>query len=124
MEGSEFEDRYSEEGFWKKIRKYALKVGEEGIRSALLLYCGLQQPASEVPAWAKAVILGALAYFIMPADAIPDVIPGVGYTDDIGVLAAAVMSVGLNIPDQCKVFADEKLKEWFGICSGGGSKEY
>ena len=41
-----------------------------------------------------AVIIGALAYFIWPADAVPDVIPIAGYLDDAAVVAAAVASIG------------------------------
>jgi uncharacterized membrane protein YkvA (DUF1232 family) len=113
MESSELEKHYSEEGFWTKIRYCALAVGKEGIRNALLMYCALMRPSSEVPAWAKAIIVGALGYFIFPLDAIPDMLPAVGYTDDLGVLAAALAAVRLNIPETCHDFAEDKMKEWF-----------
>lgn len=114
MNESEFSKHYSDQGFWEKVGSYALTVGKEGIRTALILYYTLQDPEGKVPAWAKAVILGALAYFVFPLDAIPDMIPMVGYTDDIAVLSAAAGTVAMNIPPEAKQKADEKLKEWFG----------
>ncbi|WP_164999553.1 YkvA family protein [Salinicola tamaricis] len=53
---------------------------------SLQLYFVLKRP--DVPIWAKSTIIGALGYFISPLDAIPDVIAGVGFTDDASVLAA------------------------------------
>jgi uncharacterized membrane protein YkvA (DUF1232 family) len=114
MEESEFSKHYSDRGFWEKVGSYALTVGREGIRHALILYYTLQDPEGKVPAWAKTVIVGALAYFIFPLDAIPDMIPVIGYTDDIAVLAAATGAIALNIPPEAKQRADEKLQEWFG----------
>ena len=105
---------YSDKGFWAKVKKYAAVVGKEGIRNALLMYCAIQRPASEVPTWAKGIIIGALGYFILPLDAIPDVLPAVGYTDDLAVLAAAIGAVRLSIPAECHEFAESKLTEWFG----------
>ncbi len=43
------------------------------------------------------IILAAVGYFILPVDAIPDVIPGVGHTDDLGALALAVVAVLFHI---------------------------
>ena len=44
----------------------------------------------------KAALIGAIAYFVLPADAVPDVLPLVGYTDDAAVLAAAIKIVTSN----------------------------
>jgi uncharacterized membrane protein YkvA (DUF1232 family) len=111
---SEFSQYYSEKSFWEKIAKYAVIVGKEGIRNALILYYTLTLPSSQVPAWAKAVIIGALGYFIFPLDAIPDVIPIIGYADDISVLAAALGVIAMHVPPEARQLADEKIKEWFG----------
>lgn len=103
---------YSENSFWEKVKSFALVAGKEVIEKAMQLYYTMQAPAT--PAWAKAVIIAALGYFISPVDAIPDIIPVVGYADDLGVLVAAIATVGTYITDDIKAKAEDKLKEWFG----------
>lgn len=103
---------YSDDGFWKKITKYAKKAGYEVIEKALWLYYAAQ--SSKCPVWAKTIIYSALGYFILPIDLIPDVAPIVGYSDDLGVLAAAMASVTMYIDDDVKKQAKKKLEDWFG----------
>ena len=43
------------------------------------------------------MLLGAIAYFVLPTDLIPDYIPVVGYTDDAAVLATAVNLVAAHM---------------------------
>lgn len=105
-------NEFSEEGFWTKIAKFALAAGRETIEKCLWLWYAFRR--SKTPAWAKSIILGALTYFIVPMDAIPDVAPGIGYTDDLGVLSLAIAAVAAFIDDDVKQMAVEKLKEWFG----------
>lgn len=103
---------YTDESFWQKVKKYARKAGEEVIGKALQLYYAAQNP--DTPAWAKTVIYGALAYFIMPLDAIPDTLPVVGFTDDLGALAAALYTVNSYITPEVIEQAKAKLRDWFG----------
>lgn len=103
---------YSEAGFRDKLRHYAKVAGREVIEKALWLFYASRRP--ETPKWAKSVIYGALAYFILPADAIPDLIPLTGYADDLGALAAAVGMVSLYISDDVKEKTRRKMREWFG----------
>ena len=58
------------------------KAGQSVIYASLLLFYVLQRP--DVPKRVKIIVIGALAYFIAPIDAIPDFIAGIGYTDDLG----------------------------------------
>ncbi len=102
---------YSDASFWSKLKGFALAAGREVIEKALCLYYAAQRP--ETPLWAKTAIFGALAYFISPIDAIPDTIPLVGYTDDLGVLVAAVAYVNAYITEEVKAQASAKLVEWF-----------
>ncbi|WP_338473274.1 DUF1232 domain-containing protein [Niallia sp. XMNu-256] len=103
---------YSEDGLWKKIKKYAKKAGSSAVYVVLLLYYVLQK--KEVPKKNKAIIIGALGYFILPLDLIPDVAAVIGYTDDLGALLAALWQVSMYIDDDVKNQAKEKLKNWFG----------
>ena len=102
---------YSDSSFWEKISKYAKKAGKEVIEKALWLFYAAQDPAT--PIWAKTTIYGALAYFVSPLDAIPDVIPVAGYTDDLGVLAAAIAAVSIYITKEVKEKAAAKMSTWF-----------
>ena len=103
---------FSDDSFWSKLRDYALAAGKQVVEMALQLYYALQSPVP--PMWAKSIIIAALAYFIMPLDAIPDVVPVVGYSDDLGALAAALAMVAMYITDEIKAQAREKMREWFG----------
>lgn len=73
------------------------------------LYFALQR--DETPVWAKTTIVGALGYFISPIDAVPDVIPVVGYSDDLAVLVAAVATVASYIDAGVKRQTTTKLKQ-------------
>jgi uncharacterized membrane protein YkvA (DUF1232 family) len=104
-------ESYSESNFWKKINKFALKAGKKVAKKALILFYTYKQ--TETPLWAKTVIVGALGYFILPTDAIPDIIPVAGYTDDLGFLIAALSSVEKYITPEVKQLAKKKLQDWF-----------
>lgn len=104
-------DDFDDGGFWSKVRNFAVTAGREVIEKALWLYYAAQGPAT--PVWAKTAIYAALAYFVMPLDAIPDVLPVVGYTDDLGTLAAAVTTVSMYITSDVKAQAQQKLTDWF-----------
>lgn len=112
VSNNEYSKEYSESSFWDKVKKFASKAGSKVIYTALKLYYTMQSP--DTPAWAKAVIIGALGYFIAPVDVIPDPTPVVGFADDLGVLAAAAASVVTNITPAIKAEAKRKLSEWFG----------
>ena len=78
----------------------------------LLLYYVLKDPST--PKQYKAMIIGALGYFILPLDLIPDVVPVVGYTDDIAALAGVLVAVAKCVSPEIKEQAKAKLAEWFG----------
>ena len=102
---------YSEASFWEKIRQFAVTAGKEVIEKALTLYYCLQD--KDTPTSAKTVILGALAYFISPIDAIPDLTPLIGYSDDLGALAMALAIVASHLKKEHAKLAEQKLSQWF-----------
>lgn len=110
--GSEFEAAYSEERLRDKLSRYARLAGRDVVEKVLLLYYASQE--EKAPAWAKATIAGALGYFIVPLDAVADFAPGVGYVDDLGVLALAIASVAAYINDDVRARAAAKIRDWFG----------
>ena len=80
-------------GFWKTFRRAVRYVpfSEDLIAG---YYCALD-PAT--PPRVRAVLLGALAYFVLPLDAIPDLLAGIGFTDDLTVLVATLALVRAHI---------------------------
>jgi len=107
-----YSTHYSEESFWEKLARGAIRAGRDVVGYALTLYYCLQDPGT--PKWAKTVILGTLGYYILPTDAIPDMLPGVGYADDLGALAAAMGMVAAYVTEEHRRRAEEKLADWFG----------
>lgn len=102
---------YSEPKFHQKLARAALAAGREVVEKALWLFYAAQRP--ETPRWAKATVYGALAYFILPLDAIPDVAPVAGYTDDFSVLVLAVGTIARYIDETVKEKTSRLLARWF-----------
>lgn len=105
-----YDRSYSDDSFWAKCRGALALAGAEVLRVALQLFYAMKRP--ETPLWAKTAILGSLGYFISPIDVIPDVIPVLGFTDDLAVLTAAAATVAHYIDDETRQLADQKLRDW------------
>ena len=100
-------ERRVDEGFWPKIRRVAAKI--PFAKEALSVwYCAKDD---DTPLAAKGMMLAALAYFVMPVDAIPDVIVGLGYTDDAAVFTALMAIVGRNLKPRHKLAAKRDIEK-------------
>ncbi|MBE9610527.1 YkvA family protein [Chitinilyticum piscinae] len=106
------ESRFDAPRFWQKLPVFARRAGLELVEKALWLFYAAQRP--DTPRWARTVIYGALAYLLLPTDAIPDFLPGVGLTDDLASLVAALGLVAMYVNDDVKAQASSKLERWFG----------
>jgi len=106
-----YRQHFSDDQFWGKLKKVARKAGIKIVYAALLLYYVLRNPAT--PKADRTKIIGALGYLILPMDLIPDLLPAVGYTDDLAALMWALYSVAKNVTPEVKIQAREKLGEWF-----------
>jgi uncharacterized membrane protein YkvA (DUF1232 family) len=102
---------YSESGFREKLQRYARAAGSEVVERALQLYYAAQSP--DTPTWARTVAFGALAYFIIPTDSIPDIMPIAGYTDDLGVIALALGTIATRITPEIKARAHDRMLSLF-----------
>jgi len=111
MSETNYNANYSDDGFWDKVKKYAKTAGEGVLTPALKMYYAATD--SDTPMWAKTAIYGALGYFISPIDAIPDIAPVIGYTDDLGVLTAAIAATAAHIKDEHVEKAKNTLAQWF-----------
>ena len=97
-------------GFWPKIRRVAAKV--PFAKEALAVwYCAKDD---DTPLAAKGMMLAALAYFVMPIDAIPDFIAGLGYTDDAAVFTALLAILGKNLKPKHKLAAKRDIEKLRG----------
>jgi uncharacterized membrane protein YkvA (DUF1232 family) len=79
--------------FWIKLKQV---VGKLPFAEDLLAayYCAFDR---QTPRHVQAALLGAIAYFILPFDFIPDMLPVLGFTDDAAVLATAIRLVSTHI---------------------------
>ncbi|MFB7879807.1 YkvA family protein [Brevundimonas diminuta] len=93
-------------GFWPKMRRTAARIPFAG--QALAAWYATQDP--KTPLAAKGLILGALAYFVMPVDAIPDIFAGIGFTDDAAVIAAVLATLGAHLKPRHHDQAAQALK--------------
>jgi uncharacterized membrane protein YkvA (DUF1232 family) len=92
--------------FWLKLKQVAAKLPFlEDMLAAY--YCAFDK---ETPRHVQAALLGAIAYFILPFDFIPDMLPVLGYTDDAAVLATAIRLVASHITDDHREAARTALK--------------
>jgi uncharacterized membrane protein YkvA (DUF1232 family) len=92
-------------GFWRKFAKVAAAIPFSG--DVLALYFAARDPLT--PKKTKGLMAAALAYFVLPTDAIPDVFAGVGFTDDAAVIAAVLALAGSAIKTQHRALARATL---------------
>jgi uncharacterized membrane protein YkvA (DUF1232 family) len=92
-------------GFWSKAKRVAAGLPfAEDLLSAY--YCAFDRAT---PIQVKAALLGALAYFVLPVDFVPDILPVLGFADDAAVLAAAVRLVTSHMRPEHREAARQAL---------------
>ena len=94
-------------GFWKKMKAVAARIpfAEDALAA---YYCALDR---QTPLSVRATLWGALAYFVMPFDAIPDYLPLIGFADDAAVLATALRLVAAHMLPEHREAARLALKK-------------
>lgn len=93
--------------FWRTAKRAARHIPfMEDVVAAY--YCALDH---RTPLKAKGILIAALAYFVLPADAIPDFLLGFGFTDDIAVLTAAIGAVQAHIRPSHRAAARKAIRE-------------
>ena len=92
-------------GFWPKLFRVVRRI--PFAPELLAVYYCARDP--ETPATAKGLLMAALAYFVMPFDAIPDMLVGIGYTDDAAVIATVLVLVGRHLKPSHKLAARDAL---------------
>ncbi len=104
---------FSDGKFWSKMKEVAKKIGLKATSYALILYYVLQK--KEVPLADKMLITGCLGYFILPLDLVPDLIPAMGYSDDVVGMLFAIKRCMNYVDDEIKENVSNRLVSWFDI---------
>lgn len=94
-----------EDGFWPKVRRYARRV--PFLEEAVAAWFCARDP--KTPSHVKAVVLAALAYFIVPVDALPDFLPGLGFMDDASMFWGVWQMLSGHITEEHRRKAAEAL---------------
>lgn len=111
-----YSGEYSEENFLTKISRNFKSLGSKIILPALELYVALK--GNKIKGTQKILIIAALGYFVSPFDAVPDITPFIGYSDDLAVLLATTYRIFKNMPeekrDKIRDMALNKSRRLFG----------
>ena len=107
-----YEQHYNDSSFLDKVTKYGKLIGITALYKAVQLWFVLQKP--DVPARTKAVIMGALGYLIAPLDFLPDLLPVLGYTDDMVAITFALIKVQGYIDEEVERKSKKLLTKIFG----------
>lgn len=107
-----YRNYFNDSKLWDKIKRVAKKAGIKVVYSTLVLYYMSRDPS--IPTKEKMKIYGALGYFILPADFVPDALVGLGFTDDLAALVWALYTMSSHITPEIQKQAEQKLHEWFG----------
>jgi uncharacterized membrane protein YkvA (DUF1232 family) len=93
--------------FWAKLKRVGRQL--PFVEDLLAAYYCATDPAT--PKRVKLILMGALTYFVLPTDAVPDFLPFIGFADDAAMLAAAIAQVAGAINDNHRARARETLTE-------------
>ena len=113
-----YAEEFTEEGFWEKAVDVLKAAGAKTIYWAIQLFYAAQNP--NCPMKLKAAVYAALGYFILPLDIVPDFVPVVGFSDDIGAITGALAMVHMYIDNNviqeakdtmCRLFGDDILEK-------------
>lgn len=111
-----FEKNYSDEGLTQKLLKFAIIAGKHVVYRCLLLKYALF--SNNTPAVYKGLIYGALGYFISPLDLVPDVIPGLGFVDDLAAITLVITTLCSSncIDEKDRTKAKKEIKKYLNDC--------
>ena len=112
-----YQKHYTKERLDRKLVRWSKRAGEKVVYLALLLYYAMID--KNTPVGYKAIILGALGYFILPVDMLPDFIIGLGFTDDLAALVAAYQAIQSSVTPAVVAKAKTRMKELFHDYDGG-----
>jgi uncharacterized membrane protein YkvA (DUF1232 family) len=99
-----------EKRFWAKLRRVLARIPfAEDVVAAY--HCAMDR---DTPGYVRVVLFGALAYFVLPTDMVPDMLAGLGFIDDASVIAAAIAAVGRHLEPKHRAQARQSLDRLAG----------
>jgi uncharacterized membrane protein YkvA (DUF1232 family) len=94
-----------EQRFWRKVRRVVARIPfAEDLLAAY--FCAIDR---NTPTYVRGILFGAVAYFVLPADMIPDLLGPLGFSDDASVIAAALTAVGSHLRPEHRAEARDRL---------------
>ena len=112
MRKEKYTKYYSKQSLWNKLKAHAKIAGVKVVYTVLILFYAME--SKNVNLRTKVSIAAALGYFILPTDAIFDLTPLIGYSDDLGILLFVLSQLASSITPEIKQKARLKVNEWFG----------
>lgn len=104
-----FEQHFDDRAFLEKSTKFASTAGRAVIRKNLALYHCMKD--NDTPQWAKALIVGALGYYLLSPNALNDLMLGVSSPEDAGVISSALLTVGMYVREKHWKQAEQTLQK-------------
>ena len=101
---------YDEIQLFNKLKVVGKKIGSQVIYSVLIMVMLLGD--SKIPIKVRLIFMAALGYLILPTDLVADMIPALGFTDDIAFLTYAISNAHEYITPEIRNRAKEKLGQW------------
>lgn len=111
IEDGRYSEYYEESAFKNKVRDFGSRLGSKALYPAVLLFNLLQD--RNTPLEVRSVIVASLGYFICPVDFIPDIVPVLGMTDDVGALTLAIKLVKQHITQELEDKTKRDLSKLF-----------
>jgi len=108
----DFSKYYTEKKLWTKLKSVSKAAGAKVVYAVLILYYAMTDSGMSMKN--RLSIAAALGYFILPTDAIFDLTPLIGFSDDLGVLLFVLSQISSNITPEVLDKAKLKLDDWFG----------
>jgi uncharacterized membrane protein YkvA (DUF1232 family) len=94
---------------WRRITRQGNAIGQQTVYALMLMYYAFRRKG--IPIYARSIIIGVFGYFLAVFDAIPDLTPLIGYTDDLGVLSFGLVTIAAYINDEVRIKARKAVKK-------------
>ncbi len=101
---------YDELQLANKLKSAGKKIGSQVIYYVVILVMLISD--NKIPLKVRLVFMAAIGYLILPSDLVADIIPAIGFTDDIAFLTYAISNAQEYITPEVKIKAKEKLGQW------------